>query len=42
MEYIKHKALEQGMITLRESCIELVKEGITTLDELIRMTYSLD
>ena len=42
VDHIKQKALEQGMITLRQSCSQLVREGITTIDELIRMTYSLD
>lgn len=33
------KAVEEGMITLRESCKQLVLQGITTVDEMIRVTY---
>ena len=42
MEVIKKKALDSGMITLRESCRNLVLEGTTTVDELMKMTYALD
>ncbi|RQD70559.1 MAG: type II secretion system protein GspE [Tindallia sp. MSAO_Bac2] len=41
-EYIKKEAMEHGMITLRQSCRHLVLKGVTTVDELIKMTYSLD
>ncbi|MDW7672419.1 MAG: GspE/PulE family protein [Bacillota bacterium] len=39
---IKQKALDSGMITLRQSCQQLVLDGVTTVDELIKMTYSLE
>lgn len=39
---IKRKALELGMMTLRESCRQLVLNGVTTIDELLHMTYSMD
>jgi type IV pilus assembly protein PilB len=35
---IKRKAREEGMITLREAGVELLKEGITTLDEVLSKT----
>lgn len=39
---IKRKALELGMTTLRESCRQLVLGGVTTVEELLHMTYSMD
>ncbi len=35
---IKEKAIEQGMITLREAAILKMKRGLTTIDEVIRVT----
>jgi type IV pilus assembly protein PilB len=35
---LKREAWKQGMITIRESAIELMKKGITTLDEVVRET----
>ncbi len=35
---IKHKSMEQGMITLRRSGLIKVKNGITTIDEVVRDT----
>ncbi len=40
-EVIRKAALEEGMITLRESGIRKVKKGLTTLEEVLRTT-SLD
>jgi len=39
---IKKTALGLGMTTLRESCRELVLSGVTTVDELLRITFSMD
>ena len=39
---IKMRARQKGMTTLNESCRELVKQGITSIDEMIRMTFSFD
>ncbi|SES71579.1 type II secretion system protein E (GspE) [Natronincola peptidivorans] len=41
-ETIKKIAIEEGMITLKQNAVDLVKRGITTIDELIKVTYSLD
>lgn len=41
-EDLRRAAVDQGMTTLRQSCRELVISGITTVDELLRMTYNLD
>jgi type IV pilus assembly protein PilB len=35
---IKRKAIEEGMITLRQSGLNKIKAGITTLDEVLRET----
>jgi type IV pilus assembly protein PilB len=42
IDKVKAIALEHGMTTLRDSCKKLVLEGVTTIDELLRMTYSLE
>ncbi|SFH47587.1 type II secretion system protein E (GspE) [Tindallia magadiensis] len=39
---IKEKAMEKGMITLRDSCRDLVLNGVTSVNELIHITYSLE
>ena len=33
---------EQGMHSLRESALELVREGVTTPEELVKITYYED
>jgi general secretion pathway protein E len=35
---IKHKALEQGMITLRQAGAQKVLEGVTSIEEVFRVT----
>ena len=35
---IKRKALEEGMLTLRQSGLEKIKDGITTIEEVLRET----
>ncbi len=42
IDEIRRLAIEQGMIPLKESCIQLIQEGITTVEELMRVAYSLD
>lgn len=40
VEEIKDYAIEnQGMSTLKQSALALVKEGVTTVDELLRVSY---
>ncbi len=39
---LRSAAISTGMITLHESCVDLVKQGITTVDEVIRTTYQLE
>lgn len=39
---IKDEARRKGMMTLSESCRELVLKGITTVDEMLKITYSID
>ncbi len=42
IDKIRDTARASGTVTLRESCREIVLKGITTIDELLRLTYSLD
>ena len=42
VDAIKSRAREKGMTTLNESARDLVVKGITSLDEMMRMTYSFD
>ncbi|MGA1846905.1 type IV-A pilus assembly ATPase PilB [Deferribacter abyssi] len=37
---IKKMAVEEGMITLRRSGLEKVKKGITTIEEVVRVTFA--
>jgi type IV pilus assembly protein PilB len=42
IEEIKNTAVQNGMITLQQSCKELVINGTTTIEEYIRNTYVID
>jgi type IV pilus assembly protein PilB len=35
---LRRKAVEEGMITLRMSGLRKVKEGVTTMEEVVRET----
>lgn len=39
---LKELSIGLGMHTLRDSCIRRVKEGTTSMDEMLRVTYSKD
>ncbi|MEN6316755.1 MAG: ATPase, T2SS/T4P/T4SS family [Clostridiaceae bacterium] len=39
---IKESAVRNGMKTLRDNCSKLVLQGVTTMDELFRVTYAPD
>ncbi len=41
VDSIREEAKRQNLISLSENCAQLVKEGITTIDELLRITYSV-
>ncbi len=41
-ESIKDQAIQEGMTTLHKSCLELVLNGTTTVEELYRMTNRID
>jgi len=41
-EELRQCAGKNGMISLRQNAIELVKQGTTTYDEMLRSTYTLD
>jgi type II secretory ATPase GspE/PulE/Tfp pilus assembly ATPase PilB-like protein len=38
-ERIKAQAIKEGMLTLREAALSKVLRGITTVDELMRVTF---
>jgi hypothetical protein len=38
-DVIANEAVSNGMNTLRESAKKLVLDGITTIDEMLRLTY---
>ncbi|MDR5658120.1 GspE/PulE family protein [Serpentinicella sp. ANB-PHB4] len=42
IDEIRDAAVNQGMITLKQNCVQLALQGITTTDEVIRVAYSLD
>jgi type IV pilus assembly protein PilB len=35
---LKRKAIEEGMITLRQSGLEKIRQGLTTIEEVLRET----
>ena len=41
-DQLQQMALRQGTVSLRDSCIDLVLHGMTTVDELLKVTYSVD
>ena len=42
IDEIKDLSIKMGMSTLKEECIKLVRRGVTTIDEVIRVSYSQD
>lgn len=42
MDIMKDKAKENGMLTLYDSCKNLVFDGVTTVEELLKVAYSVD
>lgn len=41
-DVIKETAIQQGMTTLRDNCVQLALQGIITTDELFRLTYNVE
>ncbi len=39
---IKQRCIQKGMKTLNQTAIELVLKGITTIEEMLKVTYSID
>jgi type IV pilus assembly protein PilB len=35
---LRRKAIEEGMVTLRQSGLQKIREGSTTIDEVVRET----
>jgi len=42
IDELRSCAAKYGTITLRDSCSQLVRKGITTTEELLKVTYSLE
>ncbi|MFT9494816.1 GspE/PulE family protein [Anaerosolibacter sp.] len=42
IETLRDVAIKNGMVSLRESCQSLVLEGITTIEEMLKVTYSIE
>ncbi|HHY82512.1 MAG TPA: Flp pilus assembly complex ATPase component TadA [Clostridiales bacterium] len=42
IDEIRSCAAKYGTITLRDSCVQLVQKGITTTEEMLKVTYSLE
>lgn len=42
IDEIKDKAVASGMNTLKDACRELVLKGIITVDEMVKITYSIE
>lgn len=42
MDHIRNISSKQGTTTLRDNSVELVRKGVTTMDELMKVTYSIE
>lgn len=42
MDQLRSSAARRGMTSLRDSCVNLVMEGITTTEELTRVTFTME
>ena len=42
IDSIRDINIKKGMITLKQNCVELALQGITTVDEVLRVAYSLE
>jgi type IV pilus assembly protein PilB len=42
IDSIREMSYKEGTTSLRDNCVKLVTEGITTVDELMRVTYSIE
>lgn len=42
LDQVSQMAARQGTTSLQESCTDLVLSGVTTVDEMIKVTYSVD
>jgi len=38
-EILRDQAVKEGMVTLRDSCKQMIMDGATTVEEMIRITY---
>lgn len=42
IDVIRSEAINQGSKSLKDNCIDLVLDGITTVDEMMKVAYSID
>ncbi len=42
IDVIKEQAIKEGLTTLYQSCLDLVLNGMTTIDELLKLTSGVD
>lgn len=42
IDTIRELSIKNGMVTLRQNCIELALSGVTTVEEVLRVAYSLE
>mgnify|MGYP000055682997 FL=1 len=42
VDEIREAAEKQGMLTLQENCRQLIVDGISTIEEMLRVAYSID
>lgn len=42
LDELKDAAIEEGMLTLHSSCRDLVLGGVTSVDQMMKVTYSVD
>ncbi len=42
IDHLRSASLKHGTTTLRDNCIKLVLDGTTSMEELLKVTYSLD
>jgi type IV pilus assembly protein PilB len=42
IDEIRDLSIKMGMSTLKDECIKLMMKGLTTIDEVIRISYSPD
>ena len=42
IDEIRKMAVEQGMVTLRDNCLSKVRSGLTTPEEMLKITLGVE